>query len=167
MSLKTVWMPAATSAGIRLKGRMASALSTIPTRLHSRTGCQDQLARLAPAAAAEVLRHWRHLRPHCYLRPRHWRRTASGVHEFQRGRQHALAGIAERVVEVVGSGAGGREAGGVVAEALLVDALELDREIGQAAVVPAAEAVGLAAGGRADQDHFDADAAQAVDDGFD
>src|SRR5690349_14836977 len=58
----------------------------------------------------------------------------------QRGSEPALRRIAERMREVVGDDAAveqpaGDEAVGVVAEVLLVDALELDREVGRAAVV--------------------------------
>ena len=48
--------------------------------------------------------------------------------------------------------AGGREAVGEVAEALVVHTLELDREIGRAAVRHRREAVRLAAGGAANLD---------------
>jgi hypothetical protein len=72
--------------------------------------------------------------------------------------------VAELVAEIVGHAQGRGEAVGVVAEAEEVHALELDREVGGAAVVLRIEAVGLAAGGAADQVHRDARAAQAVDD---
>src|SRR5882672_8655071 len=90
----------------------------------------------------------------------------------------ALRRIAERLAEIVGDRtaryertdrAGGilrRESVAVVAEARRIDAAELDREIGRAAIVVGVEAIGLAAGRRTDFDHIDADAAQAVDDRF-
>src|SRR4029453_16257009 len=55
----------------------------------------------------------------------------------------------------VGAVAGGigHEAVGVVAVALVVDALELERKVSDAAVARTEEAVGLAAGGAADDAH--------------
>ena len=53
---------------------------------------------------------------------------------------------------------------GIAAETTSVDALELDAEVGGAAVILRIEAVRLAAGCGADLDHLDSHALQAVHD---
>src|SRR5215469_10107410 len=92
------------------------------------------------------------------------RRTGGGlgIREVRQcGREPGFSRVAERVPEVIRDrasrdrhpdGRGGvrrGEAVTVAADALGVDTLELDREVGRAAVVLRIEAVGLAAGGRA------------------
>src|SRR5690606_28156050 len=101
-------------------------------------------------------------------------RALAALDELKCRREARLERIAERVLEIVVHGAAGeglaegivgrREAVAVVAEALVVESLELDAEVGRAAVVGRVEAERLAAGRRADEDDLDADPAQAVDD---
>src|SRR5690242_14095272 len=71
-------------------------------------------------------------------------RAHAGAAIGERGRETALARVAERVAEVVGDLARRREAVVVVAEAHGIRTLEFDREIGDAAVVARREPVRLA-----------------------
>src|SRR6185503_17794446 len=103
-------------------------------------------------------------------------RTVAGCAEIERSLQATLGRVAELLREVVGNGAASefdagptalinrRKAVRILAIAHRVDTLELDREVGRAAVFLRIEAVRLAASGRADERHHYADAAQAVDD---
>src|SRR5438132_3425993 len=83
--------------------------------------------------------------------------------------QQTLARVSQLMGEVVRHraarearthGRAGRKAVRVVAEALRVGALELDGEVGRAAVVPGIEAVGLAAGRAAHLDDVYSDAGE-------
>src|SRR5690606_32061641 len=98
----------------------------------------------------------------------------------ERSGESRLRRIAERVLEIVADLASGksragidrkrivarREPVGIVAIVLGILTLELNREIGRAAVVARIEAVRLAASPRADLVDLDTDTAQAVDDRF-
>src|SRR5262245_16363565 len=94
------------------------------------------------------------------------RAIAAVLYKVQGVGQHALAGAAQRVVQVVAGSALRDQPAHRNHLVLLVAAFELQREVRQGAVVFLAEPVGLATGPAADQYHFNVHATQPADEGF-
>src|SRR5258708_12098360 len=83
------------------------------------------------------------------------RRAATGSLIGERCRKHRFVRIPELVRQVIRNGAVRRKAIGIVAEAGRIGALELDREIGGAAIVLCGETVGFAASCAANSDYVE------------